>query len=116
MVVTREEKQRFELQHSVSSKSTENQQKENEFEYNADFTHISCNGYIYTLGMLQANVVKILCEASQTDNPWVYGKVALYDAGSTMSKISALFRNVPDWRELILSDGRGQYRLNLPSK
>ncbi len=66
----------------------------------------------WNLGQLQSQIVRMLHQASLTDQPWVSGSKLLLDAGSQTMRFKDLFKGKSDWRELILSDGRGLYRLN----
>ena len=63
------------------------------------------------LGAIQSRIMKQLYEASLTDNPWVYGKELLYQAGSQTMQLKNIFRRKPQWRDWIESDARGYYRL-----
>jgi hypothetical protein len=82
-----------------------------------DFARVTCNGATYELGLAQAAVVRQLYEAAVSGNPWQPGKALLAGAKSKCTKLVDLFKRKvePDWRNLILSDGRGLYRLNIPA-
>jgi hypothetical protein len=59
------------------------------------------------------NLVRLLHEASLTSDPWRNGKKLLEDAGYESLFIGDVFKRHSDWRELIESNRRGLYRLNL---
>lgn len=59
-----------------------------EFEHSADYSRVVIRGLIYQLGPTQANVVRILHEASQTEQVWRNGKQLMDDAGSKSLKVS----------------------------
>lgn len=83
------------------------------FEHSNDYQTVRIGDWQFRFGMVQAKVIQRLHEASKTDQPWVHGKILLDRAGSQCLQLKNLFRNKPDWRECIESDGRGYYRLNL---
>lgn len=82
------------------------------FEHWSDYRYVKMRGLEFKLGPKQAQVVKLLHAASQTDEPWVHGKVLLGDSIASKS-VYELFKSKKNWRELIESDGHGRYRLNL---
>ncbi|MCE3232463.1 MAG: hypothetical protein K0R98_720 [Rickettsiaceae bacterium] len=83
------------------------------FKYYNNFKEVSLNGNRFQLGPLQANVVKILHEAHLNGTPWVYGKEALRSSNAETMRMVDLFKRKDNWRELILSDGKGSYCLNI---
>lgn len=70
------------------------------------------NGHRFNFGDIQANIVRQLLTASNTDNPWVHGKTLLAKAGSESMVMRDAFRHQPHWKELIVSGGRGYCRLS----
>lgn len=60
---------------------------------------------------MQAALVKALCEASLTENPWLNGKQTLHLIGAQTFRVKDLFKHQSNWRELIESNGKGYYRL-----
>lgn len=80
--------------------------------FDVTFQHVSFKGYNFVFGEIQSKMVKMLYEAAKTDNPWVHGQVLLKKAGSLSFKPKNIFSRQPNWRELIVSDRRGQYRLH----
>jgi hypothetical protein len=65
------------------------------------------------LGVVQAQVVRTLHAAALTDQPWLDGKRLLCEAGATSMRMSDVFKSKTGWRDLIVSDRRGRYRLRL---
>jgi len=53
-----------------------------------------------------------LHEAARRGEPWQSGKAILSAAGSKSLKMSDVFKSQKQWRSLIESNGRGNYRLN----
>jgi hypothetical protein len=84
--------------------------KELEFEADAGFRHVTYRGEKLTLGEKAAKVVEALFKASETDNPWVEGRVLLEVACSNSEHLGELIRKK---KMLVVSDGRGLYRLNV---
>ena len=82
-------------------------------------TFISANGYreirycgqYFQFGPIQAEVVRVLHHATEVGQPWQNGKMILSQAGSRSLKMLDVFKSKPGWRDLIQSDGRGNYRL-----
>lgn len=72
-----------------------------------------CNGYRFRLGPIQAQVVRALHEAALRGEAWQSGKAILSSAGSKSLRMADVFKSQQDWRELIRSDRRGGYRLNV---
>ena len=71
------------------------------------------NRYDRLTGDSVTKIVETLHMASQTNNPWVHCKHLLDKAGSTSSRVRDLFKSKTGWQKLILSDGKGRYRINL---
>ncbi|UOM36719.1 hypothetical protein [Acuticoccus sp. I52.16.1] len=74
-------------------------------------TEVRIGGIELRLGKIQARVVRHLRAAAQSGHPWRDGKELLKGAGSRSLRMSDVFKSKPGWRELILSDGRGKYRI-----
>ena len=83
------------------------------FIHSADYLEVRCNGCRFKLGPIQAEVVRALHEAAQAGAPWQNGKAILSRAGSKSLRMADVFKSQKDWRQLIRSDRRGGYRLNL---
>ncbi len=82
-------------------------------EHTADYREVWFRGQCYRFGALQSVVIRRLHEASRTDRPWVSGKTLLKNTGSadSASKLANLFRRHEAWQTLLISNGRGDYRL-----
>ncbi len=89
-----------------------NKQHDVPFIYYNDFAKIIAGNKIYHFGNIQAKVIKQLYVAASTDSPWIFGKQALYNAGSSTIRMSGLFGSKLKSQEIIQSDRRGYYRLN----
>ena len=87
------------------------QDKSTQFQYYNNFSKILFAGKWYHLGIIQARVIKLLYLASLTDSPWVFGKELLYKAGSESIRMRDLFKSQHDWKKIIESDHKGNYRL-----
>lgn len=82
-------------------------------QHTPDYREVWFRGECFMFGSLQAEVVRMLHEASKTGKPWVSGKSILAGVGSKDRefKIANLFRKHKSWKRLVLSNGRGDYRL-----
>ncbi|KAA3634001.1 MAG: hypothetical protein DWQ02_12180 [Bacteroidetes bacterium] len=83
------------------------------FWHSDNYQSVLMGGREFRFGFVQAEIIRALHQASFTDNPWVHGKILLDKAGSRSEQIKNVFSGKPYWRECVLSDGRGYYRLNL---
>jgi DNA-binding response OmpR family regulator len=79
-----------------------------------DYSEICLNGerYYFT-GDIQRAAIGILHAAAQTDKPWMRGKIVLKEARSSdlSMRMVNLFGRHPAWGEVLISNGRGRYRL-----
>jgi hypothetical protein len=73
---------------------------------------VRINDRDYRFGETQARVLRLLSEAAYKGEPWQNGKHLLRLAGSQSFSLSNLFKRHSVWRELVLSNKRGFYRLN----
>ena len=79
----------------------------------SDYRHVRLNGIEYSLTAAQSRIVRELHAAQQYgNNGWLHIRDLRDRAGFESDKLSHLFRRMPNWDELILSDKRGFYRLN----
>jgi hypothetical protein len=78
-----------------------------------DYQKIKINDINFSFGTKQALIIKYLHEQFMSDDPWVHGKKLMSVAGSSSWKIQALFGSHKNWRDVIKSDGRGYYKINL---
>jgi len=111
LLLRRDERDRFELQSGFSSGGSAIE--ESTFIASTDFQDVRCNGYRFRLGPIQAQVVRALHEAALRGEAWQSGKAILSSAGSKSLRMADVFKSQQDWRELIRSDRRGGYRLNV---
>ena len=77
------------------------------------YTKIVKMGKSYTYGRKQAIVIKELYNAYMSGQPWVYGKTLLKKADSSGVRLASLFGGRDDWRELIVGNKQGLYKLNV---
>lgn len=108
LIVTREERDRFEREHGaiVPPEAT----PAAEITYNHDFTMVQVDGQWHDFGPKQAAVLRLLKLASDTEDPWRDGKRLLGDVGSTTLRLADLFKRRAVWRRLVQADGKGRYR------
>jgi hypothetical protein len=112
LVITAEERSRFEREHSVSGSPADTDAVQ-PFTHSRDYRDVSINGHTLRLSPLRAEVVRELHAAWQAGSAWIDGETLLLRAGSKGSRLVDVFAPVPDWRRLIISDRRGRWRLNL---
>lgn len=110
LIVTREERDRFEREHETAS--APEAPPVAGISYNDDFTKIRVDGEWHSFGPKQAAVLRLLKLACDADDPWRDGKRLLGDVGSTTSRLVDLFKRRPVWRQLVQADGKGRYRLH----
>ncbi|KGL03134.1 hypothetical protein OIU14_08150 [Thalassobacter stenotrophicus] len=109
LLMQRHERDRYEIKsgfHTGDEKTPEQG-----FIYTAGYREVRCRGICFQLGAIQAEVVRALHSAAEAGEPWQNGKTILTLAGSRSLKMVDVFKSKPDWRELIQSDRRGNYRL-----
>lgn len=73
---------------------------------------VQCQDQTYHFGDMQAAIIRLLREAALSGEPWQSGKRLLQKVGSQSYSLSNVFKKHPIWRELIVSDRRGSYRLH----
>lgn len=122
LVVLEKERLRFEDSHCLSGMCDEiepfkphSQDAETDaggFSADSAFKIIRYEGNEYRLGDMQAKVLLQLYESAKDGEPWQSGKRLLEQAGSQSFTLSNLFKRNPVWRKVVLSDGRGAYRLS----
>jgi hypothetical protein len=115
VVITREEKDKFERAHKIATSSASAEQPvKGAFSHSADYTSVELSGYSFQLGALQAGIVRQLHAASVDGPGWIRGGILLEGVQSRSTYIGHLFKSQPNWLKLISSDGKGNYRLNIP--
>ena len=91
--------------------------KESDFQIaTSDFTCIIWRGKELKFGETQGKIIKQLWQARENGELWVYGKHILTTIGCGSTRIQSIFRNHRTWREIVTTDSKGRYRLNLPPK
>jgi hypothetical protein len=87
---------------------------ERAFVHDESYAHVSLEGELFTLGPLQAKVVRDLHEAWRSGtSQWLHGKELLGAVGASSTRLGDLFKSKKNWRHLIESDSQGRYRLRL---
>lgn len=112
LVITRSERIRFEQDNDIQTVADEQIPV---FKYSNSFQEVIHFGKRHHFGPLQAKIVEQLFFANENQEPWVHGKVLLAKAGSESLRFTSVFKGHRTWREIIFSDHKGFYRLNLPS-
>lgn len=119
LVVLRQDRLAFEETYSITASKSHAQQEKaakQEFSASPDYHTIIINGEQFHLGDVQARVVEQLHDALQSRTQWVHGKTLIYGANSKAIRLRDIFKSKRDWSRIIASNGRGYYRLNIPSK
>ena len=111
LLLRRDERDRFELKSGFLAAG--GKQEEPTFLASRDYKEVRCCGHLFQLGAIQATVVRGLHEAALAGQPWQSGKRVLSSAKSRSMRMADVFKSKETWRELIKSDGRGNYRLNI---
>lgn len=122
LVILNEERRRFEDLHHIKETSVCNvkiigrvgktQPVIKKMDYDPTFKKVVFNGQKHNFGDIQADIIRQLYEAALDGKPWQNGKQLLAKAGSQSFTLSNIFKRNPLWRHLIISDGRGSYRLD----
>lgn len=123
LVVTRAERDRFERAYDIAPAEKPDMPEASSpppsdlpvrIEWRNDHARVVLQGEDFRVGPTQARVLKRMHDAWKAGRPWIHGKAALREAGARSLRMVDLFKSQPRWRDLIRSDGRGHYRLNLP--
>lgn len=110
LLIRAEERRRLELSNGRPDKVLAPSQ----FSHDAGYVHVEFRGRRFRFGRIQAHIVRQLHEASFTPTPWCNGSDLLEQASSGCYRLVDAFKSQPHWRELILSDKRGAFRLAIP--
>ena len=86
------------------------------FGHSADYRSVHLHDQKFTLGPKQAGVIERLHRAHMLGEPWCSGRDLLDHVGSEGGRLRDLFKSKSAWSSLILSDGRGLYRLAIPTQ
>lgn len=81
------------------------------FSHSDDYRDVAVSGLTFALGPIQARVVRVLHKHPSDSSGWCSGKIVLDKAGSSSVRMADVFKSQPQWRKLIESDRRGNYRL-----
>lgn len=114
LLMTRAERDRFEQEHGLGPKVLPAIPLPAVLQHESDFRVLHFRGETWNLGPMQASVVRQLHEAWSAGQHWMSGKQLLTKAGANTLRMRDLFKTHPGWQTLLLSDGRGHYRINLP--
>ena len=115
LVVLKKDRKKFEEAYNILSNVLDfvKEPAKTDFSASEDYRHVVFQGVKYQLGDVQAQIIEQLYDATGTDNPWVHGKTLIHVAGSRAVRMRDLFKNKSKWRDFIISDERGYYRLNI---
>ena len=83
------------------------------FRHNSGYRHVWLRGREYSLSPTQARVVRALHEAALGDQAWMTLDEIRDNAQFASESLHQIFRRMPDSGELILSNKKGSYRLNV---
>jgi hypothetical protein len=81
--------------HKISTKPDQPQPHTQNLIQENDYRHVRTSDHEYNFGDVQASIVRQICEASLTDNPWENGKTMLGHAGSASLIMRDVFRHQP---------------------
>lgn len=110
LIVTRAERDRFERAHALADGASDRASME--FAHSDDFTRVRIGCEWHSFGPRQAAILRLLKSAGEGDNPWCEGKTLLAKSGAATMRLIDLFKRKPVWRQLVIADGKGCYRLN----
>jgi len=111
LIVTREERDRFECEHAATSAPDEPPAGTENW-YSQDFSRVLLAGTWHKFGKKQAAVLRSLKAAGDRGERWCDGQKILNEVESSSMRLVDLFKYKPVWRQLIETDGNGGFRLN----
>jgi hypothetical protein len=76
------------------------------------FQNVSFKGHHYAFGLVQADIIKQLYHAAQSEHPKVHFKTLFVKSGAQSMRIRDVFKSQPGWKEIICHDNRGYYWLH----
>lgn len=117
LVVLKQDRDKFEKSYDISETNVRDlylDRAQSGFISVQDYRYMKLNDREYHLGDIQARIIELLHDASQSQKPWVHSKTLLFESGSHADRIRDAFRTQKHWQELIISNKRGYYRLNVP--
>ena len=111
IMVTREDRARFEA--AARGDAPQETVGTATFQHSANYYEVTLSGRKYIFGPAQAGVVRKLHEAFLAGEPWCHrGELTKQTGGQRLVDLFKRKKD-PSWRDLIVSDGRGKWRLNL---
>ena len=113
IVISRAERDRFEKIHGITVLNKLQKKTRGAFFQENDFRVVYIGDTEWALSPTQAIVVKQLYEAAQTPDPWMNGKMLLHKAEAESFRMRDIFKSLKAWKDLVISDGRGYYKLNI---
>lgn len=117
LIILKEDQQKFEQNYDIPETNVVDLHPERPpdgFIATNDYRYVKLGDQEFHLGDIQARIVQMLHDASQSHKPWVHGKTLLHESASNAIRIRDIFKSKKNWRDLILSNDRGYYRLNIP--
>jgi hypothetical protein len=117
LVVLKKDRKKFEATYDIAESNILDlhpKKTEPSFIVSKDYRYMKLNGKEYHFGDVQARVIEQLHDAAQSHKPWVHSKTLLYESGSNAVRLRDLFKSNKDWNDVIASNKRGYYRLNVP--
>jgi len=111
LIVTREERDRFECEHGAASATDEPPTGTANW-HSQDFSRVLLAGTWHKFGKKQAAVLRSLKAAGDRGERWCDGQKILNEVDSSSMRLVDLFKYKPVWRQLIETDGNGGFRLN----
>ena len=111
LILTREERDRFERDHAVAIEPGKPHRVTSGTA--RILRRVRVANEWHNFGPKQAAVLRLLKAASDTENPWLDGKRLLDEADAATMRLIDLFKRKPAWRQLVIADGKGRYRLNI---
>ena len=113
LIITREERDRFEREHgSANDNGTMGIPVPDDVWHNEAFTNVRVGGEWHSFGLKQSTVLRLLKTASDNGTPWCDGKRLLQEAGASTMRMVDLFKRKIVWRQIVVNDGKGRYRIN----
>ena len=114
LLITREERDRFEAECELSIADTGNKQPPI-FTHNSSYSEVTLRGERFTFGAAQAGVIRELHAAYLRGEVWLNQREMLTRCAQS-TRLVDLFKSKPNWRSLVEFDQRGSCRLNLPEQ
>jgi len=111
LILTREERDRFERAHALTIEPAK--AVPSDVWHSEDFSRVRVANEWHDFGPKQASVLRLLKAASDSENPWLDGKRLLDEADAATMRLIDLFKRKGIWRQLVIADGKGRYRLNI---